>query len=44
MDTLKVGISLFDVSDDIEDVNEHDLKLDLCITPGKIYDFRSPGV
>jgi 5-formyltetrahydrofolate cyclo-ligase len=44
MDTLKVGLSLFDVSEDIDDVNEHDLKLDLCITPGKRYDFRSPEV
>lgn len=42
MDTLKVGLSLFDVSESIEDVNEHDLKLDLCITPGKLYDFRLP--
>jgi len=44
MDTLKVGVSFFDVSEDIEDVNEHDLKLDLCITPGKLYDFRLPEV
>jgi len=42
MDTLKVGLSFFEVSEDIEDVNEHDLKLDLCITPGKLYDFRLP--
>jgi len=42
MDTLKVGLSLFDVSENIEDVNEHDLKLDLCVTPGKLYDFRLP--
>ena len=42
MDTLKVGLSLFDVSENIEDVNERDLKLDLCITPGKLYDFRLP--
>lgn len=42
MDTLKVGISFFEVSEDIDDVNEHDLKLDLCITPGKLYDFRLP--
>lgn len=40
MDTLKVGVSLFDVSDQIDDVNEHDLKLDLCITPERLYDFR----
>lgn len=42
MDTLKVGLSFFEVSEEIEDVNEHDLKLDLCITPGKLYDFRLP--
>jgi 5-formyltetrahydrofolate cyclo-ligase len=42
MDTLKVGLSFFEVSEDIEDVNEHDLKLDLCLTPGKLYDFRLP--
>jgi 5-formyltetrahydrofolate cyclo-ligase len=42
MDTLKVGLSFFGVSEEIEDVNEHDLKLDLCITPGKLYDFRLP--
>lgn len=42
MDTLKVGVSLFDVSDEIDDVNEHDLKLDLCITPDRLYDFRLP--
>lgn len=42
MDTLKVGLSFFEVSEDIEDVNAHDLKLDLCITPGKLYDFRLP--
>jgi 5-formyltetrahydrofolate cyclo-ligase len=40
MDTLKVGLSLFDVSDNIDDVNEHDLKLDLCVTPAKLFDFR----
>ncbi len=38
--TLKVGISFFEPSDNIEDVNEHDIQLDLCITPYKVYDFR----
>ena len=44
MDTLKVGLSLFDVSEDIEDVDQYDLKMDLCITPGRLYDFRPPEV
>lgn len=38
--TLKVGISFFGPSDNIEDVNEHDIQLDLCIIPHKVYDFR----
>ena len=38
--TLKVGISFFEPGDDIEDVNEHDIRLDLCITPHIVYDFR----
>ncbi len=42
MDTLKIGLSLFDASEQIDDVNEHDLKLDICITPNKLYDFRLP--
>lgn len=38
--TLKVGISFFEHSENIEDVNEHDIRLDLCFTPHKVYDFR----
>lgn len=38
--TLKVGISFFEPADNIEDVNEYDIQLDLCITPRKGYDFR----
>lgn len=38
--TLKVGISFFEPADNIEDVNEYDIQLDLCITPHKVYDFR----
>lgn len=37
---LKVGISFFQAADIIEDVNEHDIQLNLCITPHKVYDFR----
>jgi 5-formyltetrahydrofolate cyclo-ligase len=38
--TLKVGVSFFESGDDIEDVNEHDVQMDLCITPHRVYDFR----
>lgn len=38
--TLKVGISFFEPSNNIEDVNEHDICLDLCLTPQRVYDFR----
>mgnify|MGYP003576579396 FL=1 len=38
--TLKVGVSFFESGDDIDDVNEHDIQMDLCITPHKVYDFR----
>lgn len=39
INTLKVGLSLFDQVENIEDVHEHDVKLDLCITPDKIVNF-----
>jgi len=40
VETLKVGISLFEVQDDaISDVHEDDIHLDLCITPKQIYRF-----
>lgn len=44
INTIKVGVSLFEVSEDIEDLNRQDLKMDYCITPGELYDFRSPEV
>ena len=37
--TKKVGISLFDPCEAIEDVNEHDIPLTHCVTPNKIYTF-----
>lgn len=39
IDTLKIGISLFDMIDEIEDVHEGDIRLDLCVTPRQIYRF-----
>lgn len=38
-DVLKVGLSFFEPVDRIEDVNEHDVRLDCCITPDRIYQF-----
>jgi len=35
----KIGLSLSPVIEKIEDVNEHDIKLDFCITPTKIIKF-----
>lgn len=39
INTLKVGLSFFEPVECIVDVNEHDVRLDMCITPGKIYRF-----
>lgn len=39
INTLKVGLSFFEPVECIVDVNEHDVRLDMCITPGKIYHF-----
>jgi 5-formyltetrahydrofolate cyclo-ligase len=38
-DCLKVGISYFDAVTLLEDANEFDIPLDLCITPHKVYVF-----
>lgn len=39
IETLKVGLSFFDPVDGIDDVNAHDVRLDSCITPDRIYRF-----
>jgi len=41
IDTIKVGISLFEPVDDITDPDEYDIPLDACITPHRRYDFRT---
>lgn len=38
-ETIKVGVSLFDVEECISDVREDDIPLDYCVTPEKIYSF-----
>jgi 5-formyltetrahydrofolate cyclo-ligase len=40
-DVLKVGFSYFEPVDKIDDANEFDIPLSLCITPEKIYEFGS---
>lgn len=37
---LKIGFSFFDPIEKIDDMNEHDVPLDYCITPEKIYSFN----
>ena len=38
-DTKKVGISLFEPCEEIENINEHDIPLTHCVTPNKIFTF-----
>ena len=38
---LKVGLSFFPAVDRIDDVAEHDIPLDACITPEKVYPFEN---
>lgn len=39
-DVLKIGLSFFEAEDKITDVFKDDVKLDLCITPQKVYQFQ----
>ncbi len=38
-DVKKIGLSVFDPIEEISDVNEFDIPLDMCITPGKTWVF-----
>jgi len=38
-DCLKIGLSHFLPVDEIEDVNEYDVRLDYCLTPDEIFKF-----
>lgn len=38
-ETIKIGLSLFEVEDDIDDVYKGDIALDYCVTPKMIYQF-----
>ena len=39
-DILKIGLSIFEPVDFIEDINEFDIKMNYCITPNKIWSFQ----
>ncbi|AWX44265.1 5-formyltetrahydrofolate cyclo-ligase [Flagellimonas maritima] len=38
-ETIKIGLSIFNAEDRIDDIHKNDVKLDYCITPDKIYRF-----
>ncbi|ULC59924.1 5-formyltetrahydrofolate cyclo-ligase [Flaviramulus sp. BrNp1-15] len=38
-ETIKIGLSFFEVETEITDVFENDVKLDFCVTPNLIYTF-----
>jgi 5-formyltetrahydrofolate cyclo-ligase len=40
-EVVKVGLSLFPAEKEIEEVNEHDVPLDYCVSPEKIYNFKN---
>ncbi|MEZ5346552.1 MAG: 5-formyltetrahydrofolate cyclo-ligase [Pyrinomonadaceae bacterium] len=39
-DVLKIGLSFFPPVERIEDIWEEDVKLDHCVTPGKVWHFK----
>lgn len=40
-DCIKMGLSLFEEVDEIEDIGEFDIPLDACITPERLHDFKN---
>ena len=38
-DTVKVGLSYFPPTPEIDDVDRYDVRMDFCITPNKVYKF-----
>lgn len=39
-DVVKIGLSFFEPEESIEDVFENDVKLDFCVSPTKIFNFK----
>lgn len=40
-DCLKVGVSLFEPVDEIEGIGEHDVHIDHCVTPERVWDLKA---
>lgn len=40
-ETVKIGLSFFEPEDSIVETLENDVRLDLCVTPSKIYSFTN---
>ena len=38
---LKIGLSFFEPVDFIKGINMNDIPLDMCVTPEKLYNFRT---
>ena len=38
---LKIGLSFFEPVEFIQGINKFDIPLDMCVTPEKVYDFRT---
>ncbi len=38
-ETIKIGLSLFSVENEIEGIYDGDIKLDYCVTPNEVYEF-----
>jgi 5-formyltetrahydrofolate cyclo-ligase len=38
-DTVKIGVSFFEAEEIISNTGDHDIKLDYCVTPKKVYTF-----
>jgi 5-formyltetrahydrofolate cyclo-ligase len=38
-DVIRIGFSYFDPVPSIDDINDFDVPLNLCITPNKLYEF-----
>ncbi|WP_424492590.1 5-formyltetrahydrofolate cyclo-ligase [Salinimicrobium sp. GXAS 041] len=41
VETVKVGLSFFEAEPEISEISEDDIPLDFCVTPTKIYSFKS---
>ncbi|HEX9980595.1 MAG TPA: 5-formyltetrahydrofolate cyclo-ligase [Flavobacterium sp.] len=38
-DVIRIGVSVFEAEEMLEDIYEADVKLDYCVTPDSVYDF-----